>query len=67
MSGCRQQKLDLKPKIVCARINKKKDLEPKISVCKSNNVTSAAAPHIKAASDHKVVPCRIPTSFLRFE
>ena len=29
MSGCRLQKLDLKPNIVCARINKKKDLGPK--------------------------------------
>ena len=45
MSGCRLQKLDLKPNIVCARINKKKGSGTKnISVCKSNNVTSSTAP-----------------------
>ena len=65
VSGCRHQKSDLKPKNFSARINKKKkDLKPKISVCKSNNVTGPGT-HIKAASDHKVVPCRIPF-FLAF-
>ena len=44
MSGCRHQKSDLKPKTVCARINKKRIWDQKISVCKSNIVTGATAP-----------------------
>ena len=43
MSGCTHKKSDLKPKHFSARL-KKKDLKPQLSVCKSNNVTGAAAP-----------------------
>ena len=63
--GCRHQRSDLKPKNFSAKINKKKRSEAKSNCMQIKQRDKRHGTHIKAASDHNVVPCRIPF-FLAF-